>query len=238
MTGVVTISDDVVRSLEKNGTYLPDVERVSFKLVTEDRIPKTDKDGKPVLGEDGKPAYDVRPLGRTALRTKVWWADGTTTTVRSSKHDLVETEEVEMEDGSKVTVATECSKTFGVMAAVVKRTCGVPGEDGEMVDTGVGRILTEIVEDGYDKAVEDAKARIRKAKSAEAKKKAAEAKAQPKKPRAKRWSANELLQLAGPILEALAKRVAENPSIVESILGADKAAELKIPDPGCEAAED
>lgn len=237
ITGAKLVSQDVIDALETNGTYLPDVERVVFSLKTTEKVPvlnedgsekqvqAKNKDGSLLKTKDGKPVmktvYETKKLENPVLVTRVWWADSTTTTVRNSEHDKVETEEVELENGTKVTVASECSKTFGIMAAVTKRTCGIPDEKGEMVETNVGKILSEIVESGYDQQLEDAKAKIAKAK---ARKNAEEQKAKAKEPKPKKYSGKELLQLAGPILEALAAKVAENPEIIADLLKARQGA--------------
>lgn len=238
ITGLKLVSQDVIDALETNGTYLPDVKRVVFSLKTtekvavknadgsEKKVPAVNKDGSEIKTKDGKTVmktvFETKKLDNPVLVTKVWWADNTTTTVKNSEHDRIETEEIELEDGKKVTVASECSKTFGIMAAVTKRTCGIPGDDGEMIETNVGKILTDIVGSAYDQQVEEAKAKIQKAK---AKEKAEAQKAKAKQPKPKKYSGKELLQLAGPILEAIAAKVAENPELLADILkGSEKGA--------------
>ena len=208
--GNISISKDVISSLETNGTYLPDVSRVVFNLKTEKRIRVKDE-------TTGEEKTETVKLDNPILVTKIWWADGTSTTVKNSEHDKVETEEVELEDGRKVTVATECSKTFGIMAAVTKRTCGVPDKNGEMINTNLGKILSDIVKSAYDQNVETEKTRIKNAK----RKAAAEVRAQKaKEPKAKRYSIAEILNLIGPILENAAK----NPDAIKNALNALKGA--------------
>ena len=207
LTGYPMVSQDVIESLETNGTYLPDVVRVVYNLQTVKRIHEK--------GDDGKDIIKTEVLENPILVTKVWWADNTSTTVRNSAHDKVETEEVQLEDGRTVTVATECAKEFGLMAAVTKRTCGIPDDNGEMTETNMGKIITDIVKSAYDQNLEAAKAKIQKAKrkaELEAKK------AEPKKAKAKRYSYNDLTQFAGPILEAFAKKIAENPEYLQNLL--------------------
>lgn len=195
-TGLTVIDKNVVDSLKINGTYLPDVERVLFNLKTEDRHAKIGEDGKPVV-EDGKTVYETVKLANPILTTKIWWADGTTTTVKNSEHDKVETEEVDV-DGVKVTVATDCSKEAGVAMAVVKRTCGMPDEKGEIVGTGMGKILREIIADGHDQRLEEAKAKAQHAKA-----KTAFKAAKPKKAKTKTYTQKDIIQLLGPLLEKL-----------------------------------
>ena len=208
--GNISISKDVISSLETNGTYLPDVSRVVFNLKTDKRIRVKDE-------TTGEEKTETVKLDNPILVTKIWWADGTSTTVKNSEHDKVETEEVELEDGRKVTVATECSTTFGSMAAVTKRTCGVPDKNGEMINTNLGKILSDIVKSAYDQNVETEKTRIKNAK----RKAAAEVRAQKaKEPKAKRYSIAEILNLIGPILENAAK----NPDALKNALNALKGA--------------
>lgn len=207
--GTISISKDVIKSLETNGTYLPDVVRVVFNLKTEKRIRTKDE-------ATGETKTETVKLDNPILVTKVWWADGTSTTVKNSEHDKVETEEVKLEDGRTVTVATECSKTFGIMAAVTKRTCGVPDEKGEMVNTNLGKILSDIVSTAYDQNLEAEKTKIKNAKRKEAAEKAkAEA-----KPKAKKYTVKEILNLVGPILENAVK----NPDVLKNALEALKGA--------------
>ena len=208
--GNISISKDVISSLETNGTYLPDVSRVVFNLKTDKRIRVKDE-------TTGEEKTETVKLDNPILVTKIWWADGTSTTVKNSEHDKVETEEVELEDGRKVTVATECSKTFGIMAAVTKRTCGVPDKNGEMINTNLGKILSDIVKSAYDQNVETEKTRIKNAK----RKAAAEVRAQKaKEPKAKRYSIAEILNLIGPILENAAKNPDAIKNAVEALKGA------------------
>jgi len=173
--GNVVIDAAAVESLKSNGTYLPDVDKVLFNLKTEGRRRvEAEADGE-------KPKYETYNLKNPVLTTKVWWADGTTTTVQNSEHDPVQVEEVDV-GGQKVKVATACSKEIGVAMAAVKRTCGRPDGKGELTDTGFGRILRQIVESAYDQPLEAAKAAKAKAdaKAAKAKRKA-EAAAKPKR---------------------------------------------------------
>lgn len=208
--GNISISKDVISSLETNGTYLPDVIRVVFNLKTDKRIRVKDD-------TTGEEKTETVKLDNPILVTKVWWADGTSTTVKNSEHDRIETEEVDLEDGRKVTVATECSKTFGIMAAVTKRTCGVPDEKGEMVKTNLGKILSDIVNSAYDQNIETEKTKIKNAKRKEAAAKRAE---KVKAPKAKRYSINEILNLIGPILEKAAKNPDAIKNAVEALKGA------------------
>ena len=208
--GNISISKDVISSLETNGTYLPDVVRVVFNLKTDKRIRVKDD-------TTGEEKTETVKLDNPVLVTKVWWADGTSTTVKNSEHDRVETEEVELEDGRKVTVATECSKTFGIMAAVTKRTCGVPDEKGEMVNTNLGKILSNIVNTAYDQNLEAEKTKIKNAQRKEAAAKRAE---KAKEPKAKRYSIAEILNLIGPILENAVKNPDVIKNAVEALRGA------------------
>lgn len=220
LTGLPMVSKDVVDSLETNGTYLPDVENVVYNLQTEKRIPKIGEDGKRIKGADGRDVFETVKLDNPVLVTRVWWADGTSTTVRNSAHDRIETETVDI-GGRKVVKASDCSKEFGLMAAVVKRTCGVPDDKGEMTDTNMGKIIADIVRHAFDQNVENAKsaeAKARRKAELEAKK------AEPKKAKPRKYSQRDLVQMAGPILEKLAAKAAEDPDFVQKLLGAFKGA--------------
>lgn len=195
--GAAVIDRDVVDSLKVNGTYLPDVEKVMFSLKTSDRRRATDADGNPVFDSANKPVYETYSVEPT-LATKVWWADGTTTTVKNSKDDPVEVVTVEV-DGVPVEVASDRSKEVGLAMAVVKRTCGRPGPDGEIADSGMGRILREIVGGATDTAVEGAKAR-----AAAAKRKAeAAARASAASAKKRRYTEKDIVRMLGPILERM-----------------------------------
>lgn len=153
--GKVTLDADAVGQLAKNGTYLPLVSKVLYNLKTEKKTV--------VEREDGTKEAVMEKLASPKLATKVFWSDGSTTTVVNSPDDGISTEKRKLSDGSEIEVATEESKELGLVYAVVKRTCGVPGADGEMENTGLGRILRSLVKSGIDKGVEKAEARIRKA---------------------------------------------------------------------------
>ena len=233
--GIMTVDKDVLDSMEYNGTYLPNVEHVTFNLRTEEkvavkdengepkRIPAKNRDGSEIKGKKGnvvtKVQYETRKLDNPVLVTRVTFEGGTSVTVRNSEHDPVETEQVEVEKGSgvKATVASRCSKERGIAYAILKRACGIVGDKGEVGGNGLGRILNEIVDEGYDQQFEEAKSRLLRSK-----KKAAfeELKKQPKKAKQKRYSYNELVQLAGPILESLAKKAQTDPGFVQKLLGA------------------
>ena len=223
--GTTTISQYAIDSLKRNGTYLPDVKNVIFNLKTEKRIVETAKDGT-------KTKKTVK-LDKPILMTKICWADGTSTTVKNSKHDNVETVEVNLDENgaviaaddtetkvaSTVIVASDCAKEFGIMAAVTKRTCQKFDNDGNEVDAGgMGRIITDINGSAYDQNLDAAKAVVMKAK---AKAVYAERKAKESaKPKVKKYSDRDIKQLIGPILEALALRVAKNPEVLDKIMGA------------------
>ena len=217
--GNTVIDRNAVDMLKTNGTYLPDVERVVFNLKTEDRRLAESAPGE-------KPTYETYELENPILTTKIWWADGTTTTVKNSLHDKVEVKEVDV-GGRKVKVATDCSKEAGVAMATVKRTCGVPDDKGEIVGTGMGKILREIVGNARDLVLEDAKAKAAKAKKKED---AARRMAAPKKPKEKTYTQKDVIQMLGRLLDRMSQTVDDSddleedyipPSVAE--LAADKA---------------
>ena len=218
--GNTVIDRNAVDMLRTNGTYLPDVERVVFNLKTVSKRQKIDETG-PMTDEAGNPVYEMYEIPNPILTTKVWWADGTTTTVKNSLHDKVEVEEVDV-GGRKIKVATDCSKEIGVAMATVKRTCGVPDAKGEIVGTGMGKILRDIVENAHDQVLEDAKAKAAKAKKkAEYEKRAAE----PKKQKAKVYTQRDVIQMLGRLLERMAKTAeqADAEQADESLPISDKA---------------
>lgn len=215
--GNTVIDRNAVDMLKANGTYLPDVERVVFNLKTEDRRLAESAPGE-------KPTYETYELKNPILTTKIWWADGTTTIVKNSLHDKVEVKEVDV-GGRKVKVATDCSKELGVAMATVKRTCGVPDAKGEIVGTGMGKILRDIVANGHDQVLEDAKAKAAKAaKKAEFEKRAAE----PKKAKKKVWTQKDIIQMLGPLLERMLA------TANQADAAADEAEPDAVPDPAAE----
>ena len=182
----------------------PEVKRVQFNLKTTDY--KRDLDAEPrtivVKGQkkvvypyakdaDGKKIQiDIDPV----LATIVYFADGTKVVVTNSETDKVDLVDVKMDDGTVVKTASNQAKERAIIYAPVKRLYGTPDQLGNIENVGLARRLTEIVQDGYDTRIEDAKNRI-----AEAARKAAAAKVQ--KPARKRYSINETLARINALLD-------------------------------------
>lgn len=182
----------------------PDVKRVQFNLKTTDY--KRDLDAEPrtivvkgqkkvvypyAKGPDGKKIQiDIDPV----LATIVYFADGTKVVVTNSETDKVDLVDVKMDDGTVVKTASNQAKERAIIYALVKRLYGTPDTLGNIENVGLARRLTEIVQNGYDTRIEDAKNRI-----AEAARKAAAAKVQ--KPARKRYSINETLARINALLD-------------------------------------
>ena len=182
----------------------PEIKRVQFNLKTTDY--KRDLDAEPrtivvkgqkkvvypyAKGPDGKKIQiDIDPV----LATIVYFADGTKVVVTNSETDKVDLVDVKMDDGTVVKTASNQAKERAIIYALVKRLYGTPDTLGNIENVGLARRLTEIVQDGYDTRIEDAKNRI-----AEAARKAAATKVQ--KPARKRYSINETLARINALLD-------------------------------------
>lgn len=204
VNGLKYIEHQATEALERNNTFVPDITRTIFNLKTED--------DKPVLGEDGKPTGKRQkiPLEKPILSTTVFFNDGSRVTVKNSANDPVELDERELPDGTTTFVASRRSKELAIVHAVMKRVIGEIDGNGVVDGRGYGRILTDIVDSGYDQSFETTKSKIEKA----AKKKAyEEQKKTAKKPASKRYSFAEIAQLLGPIAE----KIASNPNILAKL---------------------
>jgi len=182
----------------------PEIKRVQFNLKTTDY--KRDLDAEPrtivvkgqkkvvypyVKGPDGKKIQiDIDPV----LATIVYFADGTKVVVTNSATDKVDLVDVKMADGTVVKTASNQAKERAIIYAIVKRLYGTPDQLGNIENVGLARRLTEIVQNGYDTRLEDAKNRL-----AEAARKTAAAKAQ--KPAKKRYSLSETLARINVLLD-------------------------------------
>ena len=182
----------------------PGVKRVQFNLKTVDF--KRDLDAEPrtivVKGQktvvypylkdaDGKKIQiDIDPV----LATIVYFTDGTKVVVTNSETDKVDLVDVKMADGTVVKTASSQAKERALIYALVKRLYGTPDILGNIENVGLARRLNDMVQNGYDTRVEDAKNRI-----AEAARKAAAAKAQ--KPAKKRYSLSETLARINALLD-------------------------------------
>lgn len=180
----------MVKSIEKNGTFVPGIKRVLFNTGNKKYMVR-DVDGKTVKDENGK----VKTETRKVLTTVIFFDDGTKCTVTNSEHDGVQFEK--NKDG--IEVASRCSKECGVVYCILKRCCADIDANGNALGNGFGRKLNDIVDAAYDSQVENAK---RKAAKAEAKAKY-EATKGTAKPKRQRESLAKTIDRLTDILEAL-----------------------------------
>lgn len=182
----------------------PGVKRVQFNLKTTDY--KRDLTAEPrtivvkgqkkvvypyVKGPDGKKVViDIDPI----LATIVYFADGTKVVVTNSETDKVDLVDVKLADGTVVKTASNQAKERAIIYALVKRLYGTPDQLGNIENVGLARRLNDLVQNGYDTRIEDAKNRL-----AEAARKAAAAKVQ--KPAKKRYSLSETLARINALID-------------------------------------
>lgn len=182
----------------------PGVKRVQFNLKTTDY--KRDLTAEPrtivvkgqkkvvypyVKGPDGKKVVvDIDPV----LATIVYFNDGTKVVVTNSATDKVDLVDVKLADGTVVKTASSQAKERALIYALVKRLYGTPDDLGNIENVGLARRLNDLVQNGYDTRLEDAKNRI-----TEAARKAAAAKAQ--KPAKKRYSLSETLARINALID-------------------------------------
>lgn len=182
----------------------PGVKRVQFNLKTTDYKRDLDAEPKTIVvkgqkktvypylkdAEGKKIQIDIDPV----LATIVYFTDGTKVVVTNSETDKVDLVDVKMADGTVVKTASNQAKERALIYALVKRLYGTPDPLGNIENVGLARRLNDMVQNGYDTRVEDAKNRI-----AEAARKAAAAKAQ--KPAKKRYSLSETLARINALLD-------------------------------------
>ena len=180
----------MVKSIEKNGTFVPGIKRVLFNIGNKKYMVR-DADGKTVKDENGK----VKTETRKVLTTVIFFDDGTKCTVTNSEHDGVQFEKNE----AGIEVASRCSKECGVVYCILKRCLADIDANGNALGNGFGRKLNDIVDAAYDSQVENAK---RKAAKAEAKAKY-EATKGTAKPKRQRESLAKTIDRLTDILEAL-----------------------------------
>ena len=172
----------VFADLIQNNTYIPTIQRVIYNIGKKS-YPKLDEKGKRIrkIGPDGEPIK--QPLSASGKRlsdkdmfemsepvdvlaTVVYFNDDTKISVVNSAADGVKFKDVTVEDGTTVKTATRESKEIGLVYAIVKRLCAkFDPNTGKMTESGIGRILNDIIDASYDSPVEAAKIKIAKAKS-------------------------------------------------------------------------
>ena len=184
----------MVRSIEKNGTFVPGIKRVLFNIGNKKYMVR-DADGKTVKDENGK----VKTETRKVLTTVIFFKDGTKCTVTNSEHDGVQFEK--NKDG--IEVASRCSKECGVVYCILKRCLADIDANGNALGNGFGRKLNDIVDAAYDSQVENAK---RKAAKAEAKAKY-EATKGTAKPKRQRESLAKTIDRLTDILDSLQDKI-------------------------------
>ena len=184
----------MVKSIEKNGTFVPGIKRVLFNTGNKKYMVR-DADGKTVKDENGKVKTEIRKV----LTTVIFFDDGTKCTVTNSEHDGVQFEK--NEDG--IEVASRCSKECGIVYCILKRCCADIDATGTALGTGFGRRLNDIVDAAYDSKVEEAKRKAAKA-AAKAKYEAIKGTAKPKR---QRESLAKTIDRLTDILEALQDKI-------------------------------
>ena len=134
-----------------------------FNLKTEDMVPVTGEDGKPVYEKapgENRPAKVVRrakTLEKPILASKVFFEDGSWTLVKNSGDDTVDVEEKKLSNGKTVKVATDASKERALAYAVVKRAFGsVDPGTGEVKGANLGRRFAKVLEASVDQNVSGA----------------------------------------------------------------------------------
>ena len=184
----------MVKSIEKNGTFVPGIKRVLFNIGNKKYIVR-DADGKTVKDENGK----VKTETRKVLTTVIFFDDGTKCTVTNSEHDGVQFEK--NKDG--IDVASRCSKECGVVYCILKRCLADIDANGNALGNGFGRKLNDIVDAAYDSQVEAAKRKAAKA-AAKAKYEATKGTAKPKR---QRESLAKTIDRLTDILDALQDKI-------------------------------
>lgn len=180
INGYRYVENYVGDSLEKNGVFFPDIERVVWAL-------------------------DKKADSEPVLKTTVWFSDGTFVTVKNTADDKISVCVTELSDGSVIKTADKASKERGVVYAVFKRVFGKYGvdENGNQLDSvvgGIGGVISRAFKSGTDCNVTSAEKKIRAAACIAAAKKA---KAEAAKPKPKQYNLKDVLQLIGPVLEKM-----------------------------------
>jgi hypothetical protein len=143
--------DAVVRSLARNNTFCPNIDRTIFNL--------------------SKKRNETSHRNDYILATTIYFVDGTKVTVKNCVNDKVSvtTETIKLSDGTTKEVETASleSREIGVAYAILKRMICTPDEKGE-VKGGFGSFLSKVIKEAWNQPVESAKIKaeneIRKAK--------------------------------------------------------------------------
>lgn len=151
-----SIIEQVCKSICRNNTFCPNIDRVIFNLDT----------------------YRGEKSHRTeyTLATTVFFVDGSKTTVKNSVHDKIDIikEKVKLSDGSEIEVDSPShdSKEIGLVYAIVKRIVGEPDEKGT-VSGGFASFINKTLKKAFNQPVEmakiEAEEKIRKTKKSQLK---------------------------------------------------------------------
>jgi len=199
-----------VDDMERNNTYIPEPVRVIYNIGT--KAYPILENGKRVKDENGKVKYGT-PV--KVLTTVVFFDDNTKVSVTNSENDgvkFIQTNAIPGDPESPIVeVADEASKETGFVYASLKRACGIPDGNGNIVGNGFGRKLRDIVNNAYDTGLQEA-ANKYKNKLAKDKYEAAKGTAKPKRPsfadtvvdlRAATDNLKEMIQLLKADLESV-----------------------------------
>lgn len=163
-SNVIGVETAVLKELKTNNTAFPDIKRVIYNIGKK-AYPKLDANGKHLRDENGKFIMS-EPVD--VLATIVYFADDTKISVVNSASDGAKFENVTVADGTTVKTATRESKEIGLVYAIVKRLCAkFDPATGKMTESGISRILNDIIKNSFDSPVEAVKLKLAKAKSKE-----------------------------------------------------------------------
>lgn len=140
--------------ISTNNTWCPDVVRIIFNVG--ERTTKFHME-KQKNGVEKKVVDATEPT----LATTVFFNDNTKVTCLNSIHDKITLVE---DKKTGAMTASDVDKERGVVYCVVKKLIStIDPCTGEMKTEGFGRILRELVASGWDQAVEDKRAALKKA---------------------------------------------------------------------------
>lgn len=179
--------------LDQNNCTMPNCSRVIFNLGKKTYPQRDPETNKILKDENGNILYGPEV---DVLATVLYFVDGTKISVVNSVHDGIELVDHTLSDGTIIKIATDESKERGVIYALLKRILSRPDKDGKMVDSGISRILNDLVKNSYDSTLEEAEVKIARAKS-KAEYEANKHTAVPKK----RYSIHETLERINKLLD-------------------------------------
>lgn len=190
------LNQSAINELDENNCTMPNIDRVIYNVGKKAYPQRDPQTGKVLKDEKGEVILTPEV---PVLATTLFFCDGTKVSVINSQNDGVEFEDYTLSNGEKIQVATKESKERGLIYGIMKRYVSKPDAKGKMVDSGLGRILNELVDGAYDTNVANREAKIAKAKSKAA---AEEAKKNPK-PKKVRYSINGTLERINKLLDQI-----------------------------------